>query len=257
MKEKLYIVYKLCSDIHVYDENTFAHLRKIPVEGLNIPWDIAAHANVLYVSEFKHELIHRIQLSDGNVSNWSVESQGLRISVTKKGNVLVSCYLLNKIIEYTSMGTLVREIFVNAFDSTIVGLQHSIQMDDDRFIICHTEMNHQRVCIIDSAGRPLRSYGGPTGPGLGQLDGPFCLAIYRNAHILVADCNNNRIIQLNSSLEFIKEFIPKTVELAQPLRIHLLEVKGRLYVIEGNEQSIAIFDLHGGFPVPSADHTET
>ena len=130
----------------MYDINTLAHRRKIRVEGLVNGWDIVADANVLYVSEVGAKLIHRIQLSDETSSHWSVDSEWLTMSINKKGNVVVSCQDLNKIIEYTPTGKYVREIKLNAIGRTIEGLRHVIQLDDNRFLICHrTEIHHRFV----------------------------------------------------------------------------------------------------------------
>ena len=214
----------------MYDIDTLAHRRKIRVEGLVDRWDIVAHANVLYVCELYAKLIHRIQLSDGTSSHWSVNGEWLRMSMNKKGNVVVSCYDPDKIIEYTPTGSCVREIKVDAIDGTIVGLQHAIQLDDDRFLFSHITTKHHRVGIIDRNGRMMKSYGGGPGSGIGQMEYPCYLAIDRNGFILVADHSNNRIIQLNRWLEFISEFIPGSACLEGPWRMHLHENKRRLYV---------------------------
>ena len=135
---------------------------------------------------------------------WTASSWECRL--TKKGNIVVSCFDLYRILEYTPIGSCVREIQVDAINGTSIrGLQHAIQLDDDRFVICHTTTKHHRVCIIDSNGRMMKSYGGNIGSGIGQMNGPRYLAVDRNGFILVVDRDNNRIIQLNASLEFIKE----------------------------------------------------
>ena len=89
----------------------------------------------------------------------------------------------------------------------------------------------------------ITSYGGEKGSGIGQIDSPHYLAINRNGSILVADYNNNRIIQLNASLEFVKELIPGSVGLKKPMRMHLHENKRRLYIAEFNETNITVIDL--------------
>ena len=119
------------------------------MRGLVDGWDIVAHANVLYVSERYDKLIHRFQLSDETSSHWSVNSEWLTLSINKKGNIVVPCFDLNKIVEYTPTGSCVREIEVGAIERTIAGLRHAIQLDDDRFVICYATVTHHRVCIID------------------------------------------------------------------------------------------------------------
>ena len=212
------------------------------MEGLVSGYDIVAHANVLYVSEYNAKLIHRIQLSDETYSHWSVNSYNLTMSINKKGNVVVSCPNLDKIIEYTPTGRCVREIQVDAIDKTIAGLQHAIQLDDDRFVICYTSTHH-RVCIIDNNGRMVKRYGEGKGSGIGQMDFPLYLAIDRNGFILVADFNNNRIIQLNASLKFTKVFTSGSVGLKKPTRMYLHEKTRRLYIADFSEKHITMFDF--------------
>ena len=242
--EELYVVTYRSPDIDVYDIDTLVHRWKIRVKKLQSGWDIVAHANVLYISECRAKLIHRIQLSDEKCSHWSVDGESLTMSINKKRNIVVSSRIHNKIIEYTPTGSCVREIRVDAMDRTIRCLKHAIQLDDDRFLICHaTDATHHRVCVIDSNGRMMKSYGEGKGSGIGQMDFPDSLAIARNGFILVVDQDNNRIIQLNASLEFIREFIPGSVGLKIPWRMHLHENTRRLYIAEYDERNIKIFDF--------------
>ena len=132
---------------------------------------------------------------------------------------------------------------MDEIDRTIFGLRHAIQLDDDRFVICQARSTQYRVCIIDSNGGMMKSYGGGKGSGIGQMNHPCYLAIDRSGIILVADQYNNRIIQLNASFEFIREFIPGSVGLKQPRRIYLHENRRHLYIAEGGQRNIAIFDL--------------
>ena len=241
----LYIVLSDSPDLDVYDIETLARRPKLTVDKLVIGFDIVAHANVLYVSEYEAKLIHRIQLADDTCSctRWYVNGQRLRMSINKNGNILVSCDDLDKIIEYTTIGTRVREITVNAIEKTIKGLQHAIQLDYDLFLICHSSCHglYERVCIIDSRGRMVKSYGGGRGSGIGQMNSPAYLAIDRNGFILFVDHKNKRIVQLNESLEFIRVFIPESWGLngADSVFFH----ERRLYIEECGSPSIAIFDF--------------
>ena len=239
----LYILLSDSPDLDVYDIETLARRPKLTVKKLVHGFDIVAHANVLYISEETAKLIRRIQLSDDTSSGkrgWYVNSERMRMSINKKGNVLVSCYDRDKIIEYTTIGTSVREITVNAIEKTIKGLQHAIQLDYDLFLICHSSC-HERVCIIDSRGRMVKSYGGGRGLGIGQMNAPTYLAIDRNGFILVVDHNNKRIIQLNASLEFIRVFIPESWGLNGADSVYFHE--RRLYIEECGSPSIAVFDF--------------
>ena len=99
------------------------------------------------------------------MSTWKVNDIVLKLSITKNGNVIIACRNSNKIIEYSSNGSYVREIRVGLSDNNVVGLQHVIQLDGDKFLICHAATN--RVCIIDNTGRMIKCYGGSKGSGNG------------------------------------------------------------------------------------------
>ena len=85
----------------------------------------------------------------------------------------------------------------------------------------------------------MKSYGGGPGSGIGQMDLPCYLAIDRNDVIRVVDFNNNRIIQLNVLLEFIRE----SAGLKKPTRMYLHEQTRSLYVADFGEDYITILDL--------------
>ena len=209
--DKLYLLFpgllSQSPDIRVYNADSFKYQRTITVGGMKDPYDIVASDNVLYVSEFQDKLIHRIELPEESVSNWTVDGVWLKLSIAKNGNVIVACWNPHKIFEYTSFGNLVREIVVNRFDTNLVELQHAIQMEGDKFLVCHAETTHHRVCMIDNTGRVIKCYGGNKGSGIGHVNMPTYLAVDRNGFILVADCDNNRIVRLKSSLEYISETV--------------------------------------------------
>ena len=238
----MYVVLSESPYIDVYDIDTSVHRRKIKVEGLVDGNDIVGQANWLHVSELTDKLIHRIHLPDENAAHWFVNSRDLTMSINKKGNIVVSCLELSKIIEYTPSGSCVREIRVDAIERKITCLKHAIQLDDEQFLICHAcQTCINRVCIIDSRGRVVKSYGGAAGSGIGQLNLPIYLAVDQNGFILVVDHKNHRIIQLNASLEFIRVFNPEFWDLVGPNKIQLLD--RRAYISASSEQNITILDL--------------
>ena len=204
------------------------------------PYDIVAGDNVLYVSEREDKSIHRIQLPEETVSSWTVDGTRLKLSISKNGNVIVASCIPAKIIEYTSEGTCVREIVVYRIDTNLVGLLHAIQLEGDKFLVCHAvEDKHHRVCLIDNTGRVIKRYGGSKGTGKRHLNMPYHLAIGRNGSILVADKDNNRIVLLNASLEYMNEI----AGFKRTTRLLVNPELERLYVNELNEKSITILDI--------------
>ena len=239
LNDELFLIRPGSPDINVYNVEPFVFQRTITVEGMKRPSDIVASQNGLYVGEFEDKLIHRIQLSEEIKSNWTVDGTRLKLSISKNGNVIVSSWKPAKIIEYTSDGKCVRVIVVDRIDPDLIGLQQAIQLEGDKFLVCHGEDTHRRACIIDKTGRVIKFYEGNEGSGMEQLNLQVHLAIGRDGSILVADRDNSRIVQLNKSLEYIKEF----TGFKQPIRLSLNEELGRLYVIEYGDKSITILDM--------------
>ena len=204
--DELYIPAIYSSDIHVYNADPFAYNITITVSGMRNPYDIVASENVLYVSESENNLIHRIQLPEGSASSWTVDGEWFRLSISNDGNVVVP--YIYRILEFSSFGNLV----VGFVNKNLTKLHHAIRMDDDKYLVCHAGITLNRVCMIDNTGRLIKCYGESEGSGVGQLNYPRHLAIDRNGFIFVADQDNNRIVQLNSSLEYIGE----TVGIQQP-----------------------------------------
>ena len=241
LNNELYIVRRQSTNIDVYDTDKLNYKRKIPVNDLIKAYDMVAHGDVIYVSETDDKLIHRIHLPDGSCSKWSVNSKWLTMSTTKKGTILVSCYDLCTIVEYSSLGKVVREIKTN--DELITCLRHAIQLDDDWFMICHTSTKTHRVCLIDSRGKPIKSYGGKPGSGIGQLDFPCYLVMDGTGSILVADRNNDRILQTNASLGFVERFVPESFGLQKPREMFVDRSTKRLYLSRSVDPTITMFHL--------------
>ena len=230
--DELFCIFPVSSDIDVYNIEPFAFQRTITVEGMKIPFDIMAGDNVLYVSECQEQSIHRIQLPEETVSKWSVDGNYLKSSISKNGNVIVACWNPSQILEYTSDGTLVRKIAVD-----LIRLQHAIQLERDQFLVCHDEKTHYCICVIDNTGRVINCYGKHERSGAGQLN--LYLAIGQNGSVLVADCDNNQIVQLSSSMKYMNKFTGFT----QPFRLLFNEEFQRLYVVENNDGSITIHNM--------------
>ena len=221
--------------IDVCDIDTFAQKRGIILEERT--GEIVADEKVIYVREWLPETILRIELPEGTRSRWPVKDRHFKMSVTREGNVVVNYHYINKIIEYTSIGNIVREIKVGAVDITFQGPNHTIKTNDDQFIVCLTSEEGSRVCLFNNESKLLKSYGKGRGSGMGQLDLPVYLAIDQNGFIFVADYNNHRIVQLNSSLEYVSELELKSAGLTSPSKIMLHEKKKFMLIVASDGKS--------------------
>ena len=161
-------------EVQVFDYDTFKHVRKISVPTMKSPWDITISGNILFVAEYASGMVHRVPLNSSEpMNNWSVgTSSQMSLSTLKSGSILVTCYSLAKLMEYTTTGQLVREI---PLQQGITNPWHAIQMDNDQFLVSDVGSLH-RVCLIGNKGQLIKSYGGAQGSGPGQLNHPTSLA---------------------------------------------------------------------------------
>ena len=134
--KEIFIVQHGKVEIQVFDYYTFKHIRNISVPTMKNPRDITFSGNILFVGEFSAGMVHRVPLNLSEpMKSWSVgTSSELSLSTLKSGNILVTCYSLAKLKEYTTTGQLVREI---PLQQDITNLYHAIQMDNDRFLVSH------------------------------------------------------------------------------------------------------------------------
>jgi len=91
----------------------------------------------------------------------------------------------------------------------------------------------------------MTSYGGPPGSGVGQLGFPRHLSVLGDRGVLVADFNNQRVVLLSCTLDFISE-LDRRLDFC-PYRLCLDERRHRLYVGGLMRHSdlgrLAVFDI--------------
>ena len=137
-----------------------------------------------------------------------------------------------KLKEFTTHGEQLREI---TLQPDIVNPWHAIQLSNSQFVVCHGDATDpvHRVCIVDTDGRVIQSYGGPKGSAtVGQLNVPCHLAVDKNGFIFVADLNNRRVLLLSPTLSYVREIVSSDQLKWKPRRLCLDSDRRRLYVAE-------------------------
>jgi DNA-binding beta-propeller fold protein YncE len=148
--------------------------------------------------------VYKIELTgDNQVFKWRVEgdSKPVGLSINTACNLLVSCRDDNKLLEYTSSGSLVREIRLES----MMRPWHAIQLTSDQFVVCTSDDD---VVEVNSRGQVVVSYKNQLqSTTRHQFNDPRHLAVDKNNEcIFVADTNNNRIVMLSRSLKCAREF---------------------------------------------------
>lgn len=152
--------------IEVYDAANFTFVQYIQSAefGGNAEGLTSCDANnCLYVSETVMQTICRVALNRsayGVTRSWKVTDGRPRgLSVNNQQNLLVTCSLPIKIIEYRTDGLLMREIRL----SETCPLWHAVELSTNKFVVSLGS----RVCIVDAVSRAV---GYNMSQARGQLD---------------------------------------------------------------------------------------
>jgi len=222
---------KEMEQIAAYDANSYRLQKKFSVPGLRCAYGIVACPNYqcLYVSGGYDSCVHRVSLINDVVTNWPVYDSFRGLSVTNMHSVLVTCDEVRKIKEFRTGGKLLRQI---ELPEDVMSPWHTIQLSSGEFIVCHGDRRNpvHRVCLIDSNGHVVKSYGGAVGTGTQQMNVPYHLAVDRNGFVFVADVINNRVLLLSPALTFVREVLSREQLKWSPVCMWLDYDRYRLYV---------------------------
>jgi len=229
--------------VEVYDTVTFTLQRNVTVPECAHSWGMTACARnkCLYLSNYNNITVHRVELLDSNaVKKWSVASKPRGLSVNIAHNVVVVCLEANKLQEYTTHGSLVREICLQA---GVTSPWHAIQLSTGDYVVSqYTPPGVVSVVGVD--GQVVQSYGQSQTSDVGPMKYSAGLAVTKNDNIIVADRNNNRILSISRSTGCVQE-LALSVDggMQWPMGLCLDESRGRLYVGEyGGHHRVFVFD---------------
>jgi len=236
LDSELFLVREDCQQIEVYHTLDFTRTGHVTVSDMKHPLSLVAcsHHNCLYIGDYWYNdddslRIHRVELSDRSVTKWSVNGWPEGLSITRTHNLLVTLNIANKIQEYTTYGELLREIILH---DSIDKPRHSIELSTGQFVVCHEGESLHRVCIVDTHGHIVRSYGRTRGSADGQLDRPICLAVDTSDHVLVVDYNSNKVRLLSSSLDYLGDITLLGQRHMRPYQLYLDHSSCCLYISE-------------------------
>jgi NHL repeat len=255
--DRLYVLRRPShQQIEVYDVKTFTLLGTLPVEGLNsdrMMWSFGLTScsinNCLYASDSAENVIYRIDIKSQLtfrclVKKWHLQKNAIAISlsVNSASNVLITCLGVNKILEYTNSGSMCREICLQSEVTSCP--QHAIQLSKDLFVVSHSGPEYG-VSIVDVLGQVVHTYRNQSVSDYDRLKSPRHLAVDRAGRILVADSRNNRIIVLNSTLEYAHELTVSVNNggLFEPWSLSFDKSGDLLFVGEGGGRHVVVLNI--------------
>jgi len=233
LDDDVFVVRYNNEQIEVYDAVTLTLQRCLALPGtLRGTGGLAACGSnhCVYASDWNRSSVSRVELSGSNaVKKWSVASRPAGLSVNKANNLLVTCDDANKIQEYTTHGSLVREICLQA---GVTDPWHAIQLSTGDYVVSQCT-SPGVVSVIGVDGHVVHSYGQSQTSDVGEMQYPSNLAVTKNDDILVADEDNNRILSINRSTGCVQELaLPVDDSIQGPRGLCLDESRGRLHVGE-------------------------
>jgi len=240
--EELFVVRQGSTQITVYSVSTFTVTRQLQV-GVTASWSrLAADSinNCVYMSmPFAANKVYRVELTGSNtVTSWSTGtgSYPRGLSVNSAGNVLVACWGANKIQEYTTTGSLVREI---SLQSGVAGPMTVVQLSNNQFGVTHAGGSH-RYCVVGLNGTAVKCYGGSTGSGVGHMNWAYGFTLNQHGTVFIADNGNNRVLMLNPST-FNATVLAVDGGLQYPYCVHYDKSRDQLYIGEhGDQQRVVV-----------------
>src|SRR6218665_3445949 len=228
--KELFAVCERSSQVEVYESTDYSFSCSLIFKELIDPWNITSCKtnNCLFIFDFKGynqlNYIMRVKPNGDIITKWSTGyDHGWGLSVTNELNVILTILLRNKLIEYSPVGEVVREISLSS-EAGIHCPLHATKLADGNFIITHggsTDKDIYGVCIVDAGGQ-LKTSVNLESHNIGQLNNPKHLAVDENGFVMVADRDNSRILLFDSELEFKGEILSKEKhDLRHPMRIVL------------------------------------
>ena len=248
----LFVARRDRSNIEIYHIPIFEPAASVSVNGLGsriTGLASCAASRCIFVADWDKRTVHRrdfrVDNSSGTISNsgkWRVDGRPQGLSVARlTGNLIVTCSE-GKLLEYTGVGSLVREIVLQ---SDVAHPWHAIQLNQyGQLAVSHGRYvdgpARSRVSCVNTDGQTLTSRVNKPGPAL-----LACLSYDETGRrvVLVANRDQNKISLWNPWLRKSGSLsVPVVGGLQGPHAIHLDESRDRLYVGEWNSGRVLVID---------------
>ena len=178
----------------------------------------------------------------------------------KPGNLLISDQFNNRVIETDTQGNIIWQFGLGPNDfsaRSIIGVNDAQRVGDLTLMAgtgtpagvipqAPDGVPDNRVMLVDSHGKTVWQYGrfGQTGSGPDLLDTPVQCTWLPDAHVLITDQANNRIIEVNLAKKIVWQYPGSNTndadQLNGPNSAELLENGHILIADQGNNRAIEV-----------------
>ena len=220
--------------VEVYDSATYSLQRVLTVPNARVFIDMTSceHYRCAYISDRYGEYIHKLDVQAAAFTRWAVGDQPNGLSVNSSHNVLVTCFAVRIIKEFSSRGDLLREL---TLPDEVIYPWHAIQTRDNEFVVCHGGIGDavHRVCKMSADGRYIvHSHGGLRGSDHGQYEVPIRLAVDDGEFVFVVERENQRVRLLSPTLGHVRDIVSRDQLKWWPCRMCLDVQRRKLYIVE-------------------------
>jgi len=169
--------------------------------------------NCLYVSDYCMGRLHRVDLSASNkVTTWSTDTTPAAIHVTSAHHVLVACCRPKKLQEFTTTGSIVREICLQFEPWHAVPLKNDSMCTE--FAVCANDS--PEIHVVDASGQITKSFGSQTDASDSSYERkytscfphPRMMAVADDDTILVTDIISRRLVSIDATFTAGNNIVP-------------------------------------------------
>lgn len=252
LHNKIFLVQIANHKVKIYEDSPpYRRIGSISFDGLDSPSDIVASAerSQLYIGDKDARCIWRLKIANTPAIAYSggkwISSVYEPYSLSLRSNrLLVTPANENVLYVYTDMSPLSTSISpVRIPLPYYMDPHHAVETARGTFIVSHQgkmddDTQHDQVSEVDARGNVIRAFGGQRGDGPQQLNYPSYLAVDIEDRVLVADCNNSRLVLLSPQLQFqcwlltrdLDNLKTNEVLKAMPLRMCFVHGTGQLLI---------------------------
>ncbi len=187
----------------------------------------------------------------------SAEADGLNRHFNQPGNILIADQFNNRVIEATPSGQIVWSFGLGPNDFSArspIGVNDAQRVGEFTLVAgtgtpagvipqAPDGAADNRVMLVDPSGHIVWQYGqfGATGSGRNQLSTPVQCTWLPNAHVLITDQGNNRIIEVNLRKQIVWQYPGSNTnaadQLNSPNSAELLE-NGHILIADENNSRV-------------------